>query len=131
MMFREEKVEILMRSEKGFTLVEILVAIAILAFGILAIASMQSASLRSTQHSYNVTEGTTWAQDRIEQLMTLPYNQINTGQDASDPYYTIDWTVVSGSPVANTKSITVSVSWTASGGAQKESSLEYIVADII
>ena len=130
MMFREEKVEILMRSEKGFTLVEILVAIAILAFGILAIASMQSASLRSTQHSYNVTEGTTWAQDRIEQLMVLPYNQINTGQDTSDPYYTIDWNVTAG-PVTNTKSVTVSVTWTASGGAQKVSSLEYIVADII
>ncbi|MFC1823651.1 prepilin-type N-terminal cleavage/methylation domain-containing protein [Thermodesulfobacteriota bacterium] len=129
-MYREERAEIMRSRENGFTLVEILVAIAILAFGIMAIATMQSSSLRATQHSYNVTEGTTWAQDKLEELMTLPYSQITTGQDTSNPYYTVAWNVSAG-PVTNTQTVTVNVTWIASGGAQKVSSLEYIVADII
>jgi type IV pilus modification protein PilV len=118
------------KKQDGFTLIEILIAIAILSFGILAIASMQSSSLRSTQHSYNVTEGTTLAQDRIEELMTLPYNAVVNGT-AVNGNYTIGWTVATGVPVTNTKTVTVTVSWTAAGGAQKVSSLQYIIADII
>ena len=61
--------------EKGFTLIEVLVAIAILSFGILAIASMQSSALLGTGRSNSVTQANAIATDRLERLMAMPYSR--------------------------------------------------------
>ena len=123
------------REEGGFTLVEMLVAMAILAFGILAVASMQSSSLLGTQNAYNVTEGTTWAQQKLEQLMNRSYSHAelsSTGTHTEDQgAYQVEWNVADNSPVTNTKTIDVDVKWTGAGGAQKISTLQFILADII
>jgi type IV pilus assembly protein PilV len=73
--------------EAGFTLLEIIVAISILTFGILAVASMQTAAIRGNQLGYRLTEGSTLAQDRLEFLLTKPYNDplLNIGTDKADP----------------------------------------------
>jgi prepilin-type N-terminal cleavage/methylation domain-containing protein len=73
--------------EAGFTLLEIIVAISILTFGILAVASMQSAAIRGNQLGYRLTEGSTLAQDRLEFLLSKPYNDplLNTGTGKGDP----------------------------------------------
>jgi prepilin-type N-terminal cleavage/methylation domain-containing protein len=73
--------------EAGFTLLEIIVAISILTFGILAVASMQSAAIRGNQLGYSLTEGSTLAQDRLEFLLTKPYNDplLDIGNDKADP----------------------------------------------
>ena len=62
--------------EGGFTLIEVIVAISILTFGLLAVASMQSAAIRGNQLGYRVTEGSTLAQDRVEWLFAQPYNNL-------------------------------------------------------
>ena len=73
--------------EAGFTLLEIIVAISILTFGILAVASMQSAAIRGNQLGYRLTEGSTLAQDRLQFLLTKAYNDphLNKGTDKADP----------------------------------------------
>ncbi|MGD9040805.1 MAG: prepilin-type N-terminal cleavage/methylation domain-containing protein [Desulfobacteraceae bacterium] len=73
--------------EAGFTLLEIIVAISILTFGILAVASMQSAAIRGNQLGYRLTEGSTLAQDRLEFLLTKAYNDplLNIGNNKADP----------------------------------------------
>ena len=73
--------------EAGFSLLEIIVAISILTFGILAVASMQSAAIRGNQLGYRLTEGSTLAQDRLEFLLTKPYNDplLDIGNDQADP----------------------------------------------
>ncbi len=73
--------------EGGFTLLEVIVAISILTFGILAVASMQSAAIRGNQLGYRVTEGSTLAQDRLEFLLTKPYNDalLAIGNNKADP----------------------------------------------
>jgi type IV pilus assembly protein PilV len=73
--------------EGGFTLLEIIIAISILTIGLLAVASMQSAAIRGNQLGYRVTEGTMLAQDRLEFLLTKPYNDalLTTGNDIEDP----------------------------------------------
>jgi type IV pilus assembly protein PilV len=73
--------------EAGFTLLEIIVAISILTFGILAVASMQSAAIRGNQLGYRLTEGSTLAQDRLEFLLTKPYNDplLDVGNNKADP----------------------------------------------
>ena len=60
--------------EKGFTLLEVIVAISILTFGLLAIASMQAFAIRGNKFAGGVTEGTCFASDQMEKLIVLPYD---------------------------------------------------------
>ena len=99
--------------EAGFTLLEVIIAISILTVGLLAVAAMQTSAIRGNDSAYHVTEGATWAQDRLEFLMALPYEDsaLSNGTGKTDPMsppddYTITYDVVNG-PIANTKRITV------------------------
>jgi len=98
------------QEEKGFTLLEIIIAISILTVGLLAVASMQASALRGDSFASRVTEGTTWAQDKLEGLLAQPYNGMTSGgpQSTPDNKFAIQWTVANGS-IANTKRITVIV----------------------
>ena len=102
-------------NEAGFTLLEVIAAVSILTVGLLAVASMQTAAIQANDKAYRVTEGATWAQNRIEALMGLPYDdpllsidpEENTDLASQDPDgYTITHIVGVG-PVTNTKLITV------------------------
>ncbi len=66
---------------KGFTLVEVLIGLIILAIGILAIAGMQIASIKGTSFSNNLTQASVIAQERLEFLKGLPLNDaiLDTG----------------------------------------------------
>lgn len=64
------------KNEKGFTLVEVMVAVAILSFGILAVAKMQNQALLGTTRSNSVTEATTVAMDRMERLFAMPFDTL-------------------------------------------------------
>jgi len=123
-------------AEEGFTLIELLIAMSVLAFGILAIASMQASSLLGTQNAYRVTEGTTWAEETIEDLMALNYGHADLNP-STNPHqvtqgdYTVTWNVTEGSPISDTKTVDVDVTYTIPGGAQKVSSLQFIVVALI
>lgn len=73
------------RREGGFTLIELMVAIAILSFGILAVATMQTSAMRANYRGYRLTEAITLAQDRVEYLKTQPYANLVIGDDQADP----------------------------------------------
>jgi prepilin-type N-terminal cleavage/methylation domain-containing protein len=57
----------------GFTLIEILIAMAIFSIGILAVGNMQLGSTNGNTSSRIRTEASIWAQDRVETLMLLSY----------------------------------------------------------
>jgi len=59
-------------NKKGFTLLEVLIGLVILAIGLLAIAGMQVTSIRGNFFSKNITEASYVAQDRLEFLNNLP-----------------------------------------------------------
>ena len=59
--------------EEGYTLVEILIAIAILAFGLLAVATMQVTAIKTNATASGMSQGVTLAQAKVEELMNLPY----------------------------------------------------------
>ena len=60
--------------EKGFTLLEVIIAITILTVGLLALASMQVSAIKGNTLALGFTEATSWTSDRIEKLMILPYD---------------------------------------------------------
>ncbi len=67
-----------MKGNKGFSLLEILIGLVILAVGLLAIAALQTTSVRGNFFSHNLMQATYVAQDRLEFLKNLPYLP-NTG----------------------------------------------------
>lgn len=71
--------------EGGFTLIEVMVAIAILTIGILGVAVMQTSAMRANYRGYHLTEAITLAQDRIEYLTTQPFADLVEGNDQADP----------------------------------------------
>jgi len=58
----------------GFTLIEVLIAIAVLSIGILAVGTMQIASMKGNAHANNLTIATTHAQKLIEKMNALPFD---------------------------------------------------------
>jgi type IV pilus assembly protein PilV len=124
--------------EKGFTLLEVIVAISILTFGLLAVASMQMTAIRGNYNASNITEATTVAQDRLENLMGLLYSDplLDPGNDLSDPAppspsgYTITYDVLNNNPMANTRLIAVTVKWQ-DKGVQKQSVLTCVKPQVL
>ena len=110
------------KRHSGFTLLEVLVSICILAIGILAVGSMQVMSIRGNANANQVTEASVWARDRMETLMAMAYTATNTDaglaentyQDTDPPTgYTISWEISDGcsgcDTPPNTKLIEVTV----------------------
>jgi type IV pilus assembly protein PilV len=106
----------------GFTLLEVIVAISILTVGLLAVGTMQVSAIYGNSFAGRVTAGTAVAQDKMEQLLSLPYTYTATHPDLAEGNhpdipaqdssgYTLTWNIVNNNPVSNTKQITVTVTW--------------------
>jgi type IV pilus assembly protein PilV len=141
--------------EQGFTLVEVIVALAILAFGLLAIATMQATAIKGNSQAMGLTEAATFAQDRLERLMSLPYTDsalndtdndgtaglddtVDTGgtltadQSWTEPgnTYTVYWNVAVNQPVQNVKTVHMIVRWT-DRGLRRSATFEFMKSEVI
>ncbi|MGK2905152.1 MAG: type IV pilus modification PilV family protein [Desulfuromonadales bacterium] len=65
------------KSRSGFSLIELLVAVVILAVGMLGLAELQITAMRTNSKSEGILAATSIAQDAIEQVQAL---------DGSDPW---------------------------------------------
>jgi len=72
-------------NRQGFTLLEVLIALVILAIGVLATAKMEITSVRGNFFSRYLMQGSIVAQDRLEYLDNSPYSSLTAGiyNDAS------------------------------------------------
>ena len=127
--------------QKGFTLLEVIVAISIFTVGILAVATMQVSAIRGNGFASGVTESANWCGAQLEQLLGLdwddPFLQDADGdgpgglddigfdtnpatQEDADFWatrgsYNIYWNAADDEVTANTKTITVIVTWSDHG----------------
>jgi len=148
LMFRDQ--------EKGFTLLEVLVAITVLTVGLLGMALMQASAIRANAFAANTTEAVNWAEDQMEKLMMLPWDDpllqdtdgdgvaglTDTGYD-SDPAtladsdhpavihggYRIYWNVAADVTAPDTKTVTVNVLWS-DHGTTKSVSLRNLMSKL-
>lgn len=97
--------------EKGFTLIEALVALAIFSIGILGVATMQIIAMNSNTLARLQTEATALAVNKMEVLHRLPYSDddLDKGSyEEVDGAYRVAWGVQDG-PVNETKMVQVIV----------------------
>jgi len=65
------------KTKNGFTLIEVMAGLVILAIGILGTIAMQISATKGSYFSSNITQATFFAQDKLEFLKNLPYNDSN------------------------------------------------------
>ena len=117
--------------EDGFTLLEVIIAMSILTFGLLAVASMQTMAIRGNDNASRITEATTLAQDRLEKILALRYTNtaISDGEPAvgtstthtvatPSGFTSLRYTVDVNNPVQNAKLIRVRIEWQYKGATK-------------
>ena len=139
--------------QEGFTIIEVLLAMAIFLIGILAVLMMHIKAINTNSGARGVTLNYTWAMDKVEELLRLPYDNADlvagTHTPASDVDFIdnncdgridedgetgqilISWTVQDDFPVANTKSVRVTVTQSVPLVGDKVINVDFIKADIL
>ena len=101
----------------GFSLLEMLVAITILAVGLLGMAALQGTAIRGNALGIRNTEAIALIEDKLEEYKNTPYASITEGTVTetnlgSGNMFSRETTVTENDPVPDTKTIVVEVSWT-------------------
>ncbi len=133
----------------GFTLIEVLIAMAIFAVGILGVAAMQLTSVKGNTSAGNVTANTFVGEDRVETIMSVSYNNMATlsagthapaqGADGVDNDsdgqtdeagetgpITVSYTVADDTPVLKTKTVIYTVTRSHAFGRKTTTFIEVI-----
>lgn len=124
-------------NEKGFTLVELMVTIVILAVGLLALAQMGVMAIQTNQATSEYAVATRLATNQINALKNKNYPDLAAGT-FQDPKNLLDgnentggifsrsWVIAAGT-TTGTKKITVTVSWL---NGTKKVTLNSLVAEM-
>jgi len=102
----------------GFTLIEILIALFILGFALLALAGLMVTTTKNNSFGGRMTEAATFAQSKLEELQTMPTDDIVSGNDlktgSQGNQYTRNWTVTTTTDNDSktiTKQINLTINW--------------------
>ena len=128
------------KAERGMTLLEVVIALAIFSIGIMAIASLQVNSTNGDTRARLATEAANVAHDVAERLLTMTYDPdpamtvqefdttdttFPTGREDTIGRYTYDWIVEPHSDIPNALRITVQTRWEYFGN-EKVYELEFV-----
>ena len=113
------------KAQKGFTLIEVMIALVILATGLLALMTMQIVSIRANAFSSEMTYSTILGQRQLETLKYegFSHSDLTAGNhtytpsppslpplvDSKGATYSMSWTVTD--TTANMKTINLTVTW--------------------
>ena len=100
-------------SEGGFSLLETIIAMGILAVGLLGMATLQLIAIRGNGSAMKRTEAVAYVEDIIEDYACTPWQTIPVGTSTvTSNGMTRTTTVENNTPVNDVKRVTVVVSWT-------------------
>jgi type IV pilus assembly protein PilV len=102
---------------KGFSLIEILIALVILSISLLALAALMVTTTQNNSFGGHMTEAATFAQDMLERLRASPWENVGPGADqvtgSTGIRYDRRW-VVSPNPISPSdtlREVTISINW--------------------
>ncbi len=100
------------KEQKGFTLIEVLVAIVVIGLAATATANGMRATTNLLGENSLQGEAITLAQEAVEDLRTVRYEDIANGsRTTADGIYTVTWTALTNNPEIGMKFITVTTAW--------------------
>ena len=100
-------------NNQGFTIIEVLAVMGILAIGILAVMTMQLTATNSNTNARRTTDGGNYMADEFERVMLLDYDDAIAAYPARgnwnpEPPYTVA-NAVSGGPIPNTIQVDITI----------------------
>lgn len=124
---------LLHRTGNGFTLVEVLVAAAILAIGLMATATMISRSTIQDARSYYMTQASLMVEEFLENQTLNQYDRnlfanmtgANATRTIDGVQYTMNCTLNDDTPIENCKEMNCSVVWN-NKGLQSRTTSTYV-----
>lgn len=85
-----------LNSEKGFSLIELMIAMAIFSIGILAVMTMQISTINSNSGARKISDALVMANDQLENFMAIPYTsaELDPGKKTQQiDGYSMEWDV--------------------------------------
>jgi type IV pilus modification protein PilV len=71
------KKTILQTGSRGFSLLEVLISMAVLSIGLLGLAGLATTAIQASTHGQMVTQAANVAQDRVEALLSIAYTNMH------------------------------------------------------
>lgn len=108
-----KKIQKTMRgTSRGFTLLEVLMALSILSVALLALAQMSAIAIRGNAVGAKLTQAITVTQDKLEEMKNLTYTQVVATANGTDTFGVItrSWTITT--PTPGLAQIQVTATWT-------------------
>ena len=115
------------RSDAGFTIVEIMVAMLVLTVGLLGLLGTTAAIMKSVGESKRTMTAAFYANERLERLEALSCDAIAGGSDVQQSVYTLSWTV-SGTTTSIVRDIRLTVDYPLGGGRTRQDVFEKAIA---
>lgn len=105
------------RSQSGFTLIELFIALAVFSIGVLTLAVIIPTGTRKSDNSGQQSRASEFSAARAEELLDATYtdDDLTPGthtDDAGNPYlgqYYVEWVVEDGAPISGCKRVTIKV----------------------
>jgi type IV pilus assembly protein PilV len=136
----------LLQDKQGFSMVEVLIAICLLAIAMMGLATLQSRGIRGNDLGNRTSQAIALAQDQLEELIQsasggnfpLAVPSPNPFPDANNPItetgagggiFTRTWQLQDNSPVSDAQTISVNVTWRDSMGDHQVTETGVITAD--
>ena len=99
---------------KGFSLIEVLIALFILAISLLALAGLMVTTTKNNSFGSHMTEAATFAQDKFEELKVSSWGSVVSGADtrtgSTGINYSRTWTVTNN-PNGTQRWVNITVNW--------------------
>jgi type II secretion system protein I len=118
---------IMIKKNKGFTLLEVLLSLSIISVSLLAVINCFSGAVSAKKSVLNYTQAMLLADEKLFEIQNADFNKIEKKGNFNPPYEKFQWGIdASSTDYSNLAQVDLTVSWTQQG---REKSIQ--VATII
>ncbi|MBT8397969.1 MAG: prepilin-type N-terminal cleavage/methylation domain-containing protein [Gemmatimonadetes bacterium] len=111
----EDRSAIPPKGQQGFTIVEVIVAIMVLAIGLLGLAGTTMLVIKQTTLADITSDRAVVLQSTLEQIRATPYDSVAAGSETSG-LYQVAWNVIQGNRWKSVEVVTTGPGLARSGG---------------